>query len=363
MRRLLLPIIVGLAAVVLYLLGYHGWAILCGLSAVYLNIQQQIAAIVGAIGRLGTLPQEHLANCVLQYTFGLEAVFQHAAVDTVFHKLQANGKAPADSLDGWRALLLKSYARKYAPATNACEVTFNIKNNILFRNGEVDFGDHIYHDLQIPYRWTAAGQPEERPGIMTPEIEVQLTVRMLVVNGTLLLQVGHFDKPYSPRVLHGGALAVYETYATITSFPLLYFADDHAIPVRYMNLIGQATASAKERHAHRGDRTWKGDSLFDWRALQQDMTAYRILCDSDNDDYDYDAVSKIAKSFTEKREPLLSAGEYKTYARHDEDDWRYPDMGKTFWNNYGTVFFRNINANLNSPKTAHWFTDYYEEQP
>jgi hypothetical protein len=363
MGRLPFLIVLALGAVVFYVLGYVGGAILCAIAGVYFAIQKQMAAILGVVGKLMNVPQEHLANCVLQYTFGLEAVLQHPAVDATFHKLQANRKAPAASLEDWRAVLMESYARKYAPATKTCEVTFNIKNNILFRNREVDFGDRIYHDLEIPYRWTEAGQPEERQGFMIPEIEVQLTVRMLVVNGMLLLQVGHFDKAYSPRILHDGSLAVYETHATLASFPLLYFAGDHGIPVRYLNLVSEATASEKERHAHRGDKGWKGDSLADWRELQQDIAAYRLLCDSEYDNYDNGAIDKLAKSFREKRERLLSAEAFKTYAKRDEDAWRYPDMGQTYWNDYATVFFRNMNANLGSPKTAHWFTDYYEEQP
>jgi hypothetical protein len=44
-------------------------------------------------------------------------------------------------------------------ATKACEIRFNIKNNLLFVNGEVDFGDHIYHELEVPYRWKDEEQP------------------------------------------------------------------------------------------------------------------------------------------------------------------------------------------------------------
>jgi hypothetical protein len=42
---------------------------------------------------------------------------------------------------------------------------------------------------------------------------------------------------------------------------------------------------------------------------------------------------------------------------------RDPDTGHSYWNVYGQVFFRNMNANRDSHKAEHWFTDYYEEQP
>lgn len=351
-----------IVGVILYAFDRSLW-ILCAVLLGWSFLQQQIAALAGVVGKLINVPHEHDANCVLQYTYSLEDVVKHPSVNALFHKLQANSKAPTQTLDEWRTLLIGSYARRYAPATNSREITFNIKNNLLFKNQEVDFGDHVFDSVEIPYRWTEDGQPEERRGFLTPEVEVQLTVRVLLVNGMLLLQVGHFDKAYSPRILNNGSLGVYETYATITSFPLLYFADDHGIPVRYLNLVPQATAAEKERHAHRGDKNWKGLPGGDWRTLQYDIAAYRVLCDTDNDNYDYNAVTKLAKSFHDKREPLLAAEDYKTYPRADEETWRYPDMGHTYWNEYGQVFFRNMNANRDSPRAAHWFTDYYEEQP
>jgi hypothetical protein len=116
----------------------------------------------------------------------------------LFARLVKNGRAPAPTLMDWRALLAESYARKYKRIDAVCELQFNIKNNVLFVNGEVDFSDRVYHELEIPYRWTDAGEPGES-SFLTPEIEAQLDVRMLVVNGLLLLQVGRFDKEYSPK--------------------------------------------------------------------------------------------------------------------------------------------------------------------
>lgn len=184
---------------------------------------------------------------------------------------------------------------------------------------------------------------------------------MLLVNGMLLLQVGRFSKEYSPTILHGGSLAVYENFATITSFPLIYFSDDHGIPVRYLNLVAAAAPGQKARRSERGTNK-KTDSYKDWRILHEDVAAYRVLCDSGNENYNYSVLDKLQKSFQAKREPLLTAGGYKTLDNHD-DEWRYPDMGHSYWNDYGRVFFRNMNANRDSPKAEHWFTDYFEEQP
>ena len=71
--------------------------------------------------------------------------------------------------------------------------------------------------------------------LLQPYCEVAIAVRMLVVNGMLHFQVGRFDKGYSSRVLRPGSLAVYETFTTIASFPLMYFSYQHGIPVRTYN--------------------------------------------------------------------------------------------------------------------------------
>jgi hypothetical protein len=37
-------------------------------------------------------------------------------------------------------------------------------------NGEPDFGDPMHHELEIPYRWTDAGGPEQA-WFLTADIE------------------------------------------------------------------------------------------------------------------------------------------------------------------------------------------------
>jgi hypothetical protein len=361
MGRIAYRLVLGALGAYLYSHGNGLW-IGCALLLAWSFLQQQIAAIVGVLGKLASIPQEHDANSVLIYTFSIEKVLEHPSVDALFSMLQRNEKVPASTLEEWRALLLESYTRKYAPATKACEVRFNVKNNLLFRDGDVDFGDHIYHELEIPYRWTD-GKPVEK-AFLQPSCESELSIRMLVVNGILHLQVGRFDKEYSPRVLHSGSLAVYETFATVTSFPLMYFSYQHGIPVRYLNLVAAATPSYKASHDDRTDqkRKWK-DRYTDWRVLNREIAAYRILCDEDNPNYSHKQIDKLSTAFREKRDKLLAADGYATYKHDDAENWRYPDTGHSYWNVYGQVFFRNMNANRDSHKAEHWFTDYYEEQP
>jgi hypothetical protein len=53
---------------------------------------------------------------------------------------------------------------------------------------------------------------------------------------------------------------------------------------------------------------------------------------------------------------------YQTHEK-DDDDWRHPDMGHEYWNQYGKVFFQNLNENRDSSVAARWFSDYNEEEP
>ena len=149
---------------------------------------------------------------------------------------------------------------------------------------------------------------------------------MLVVNGMLHLQVGRFDKGYSPRILRPGSRAVYETFTTVTSFPLMYFSYQHGIPVRYLNLVAAATPSYKESHDDRGDekKRWK-NRYSDWQSLNREIAAYRLLCDEDNPNYNHKQIETLAKAFEEKRQKLLAAEGYKSFDLDDDESWRYPD--------------------------------------
>ncbi len=100
---------VGLLLVGLYLYskGNSLWVFLALLLG-WSFLQQQIAAIVGMLGKIANVAHEHDSNSVLIYTFFLEAIFRHPTIDGVFYRLQKNGAAPTASLDEWRQLLLGS---------------------------------------------------------------------------------------------------------------------------------------------------------------------------------------------------------------------------------------------------------------
>jgi hypothetical protein len=357
---------VALVALAIYLYQRVGafWAVLCALALVWLSLRWwDLTRTASALGRLATMSHESEANCVLTYTFSLDRVFKSPAVDELFAKLQKNGKAPVATLNDWRKLLADSYSRKYkcdnsfglSSSGPCCELRFNIKNNVLFLNGEINFADHVYRELEVPYRWTEAGKPEEGSFLLRPQIEAQLIIRVLLVNGMLLLQVGRFDKDYSPKIYDHAA----QTFVTLSSFPLIYFGSQHGIPVRYLNLVVGATQSYKLHVTDRGGKR-KSAMSADWRSLRKEIGAYQILCDRESEDQNYSRAVKIQRSFEKKREPLLKAGGYQTMDRHEPG---LPDYGHTYRNDYGEVFFRNVNDIGDTFFLERNFTDYDEPRP
>lgn len=262
--------------------------------------------------------------------------------------------------------IVENYKRKYKRETPFEEVRFNIKNALLFKNGEIDFNDSVYHQIDIPYEWVDGERPVR--GILTPRIECDMSLRVLLVNGMLKLQLGQFDKSYSPTILREGSLAVYDTWTTIATFPFLYFSHRHGLPVRYLNLSSHATSSYKATLAERGrpkkqKRFWqRSPAMFeDWSRLHQELAAYRILCDQDSTDYKWSTLEKLTKAFEEKRDAMLTSEGFDI-PKKDADDWEYPDTGETCSNNYLWVSFQNFNL-LRDTAERYWLVDFYEELP
>jgi len=143
----------------------------------------------------------------------------------------------------------------------------------------------------------------------------------------------------------------------------MYFSYRHGIPVRYLNLVAEATPSYAA--AERGRGSTKGsDKYRDWKTLHQDIAVYRRLCGWDNSGNigDIDTWNTLRKAFEEKYKRLLADDGYKSAM--DDADWgEYPDFGYTYWNKYGRVFFRNMNANRGDHHETEWLAGYNEERP
>jgi hypothetical protein len=182
---------------------------------------------------------------------------------------------------------------------------------------------------------------------------------MIVVNGLLHIQVGRFTKAYTPRFLHDGFLAVYETYSTITTFPLMHCTYRHGIPIRYLNFTAMATKSYMAWHAvDRNDKkardyAWK-HQWDDWKDLQRTIAVYRALCmGADSMGFSYSRWEKLSKSLKVEFNALLERNEFKPHDEH------WSDMYGHYWNPYCSVFFTNM-ARQDKDRWR-WSVDYYEE--
>jgi len=335
---------------------------------VYRVFQNRLTRIVSVVSRLDSVPSETACNTALTCRFAVEHVLSHPSLDALFQRLRTGGKIQPTDVSEWRRTLVANYERKYKRNQPFEEVRFHVKNNLVFMNGEPHFGDTLYHAIEIPYSLGEDGKEGEK-SFLTPNIEVKLEIRLLVVNGMLVLQLGEFDRQSSPKILKDGSLAVYQTYVTLTTFPLMYFGYQLGLPIRYLNLSSHATESYKNHWHEWQTKTkrpfWKRKpGMFDdWRRLHQDLAAYRILSEHyQSSDYSWSKWKKFSDAFESRRDALLKAEKFTTFHTKTDDDWRYPDMGQEYSNDYLYVFFQNLNLRREFA-AEHWFTDYYEEMP
>src|SRR5947208_1021165 len=173
--------------------------------------QHRVSRVASVASRLNDVPTELGCNTALAFRFSIDHALSHATVHALFKELQTRGTIGAMAFDDWKLLLLKNYQRKYKRELPVENVRFNVKNNLLFRDGSPDFDDTIYHAIEIPYTLAEDGT-EPECDFLRPVIETKLEIRVLIVNGMLSLQLGSFDKASSPDVLRNGSLAVYQRY-------------------------------------------------------------------------------------------------------------------------------------------------------
>lgn len=313
--------------------------------------------LVKGFGEITTHSQlEKKCNVVLEIKINIEEVLKHKAVSELFERLKKQKNIEKKSKDEWIKDLLHSYKKKFDKKETLEEVKFNIKNNVLWKNGEIDFNDSVYHEVFIPYNLDEFEKKE-----LSPYIYTGLTIRVFIVNGIIKLQIGDFAKEVSPEVIKKG-LDVYKTHETIASFPLMYFHWQHKIPENYLNLSMYATDSYY-KHL-KGD---KEDFTKDWKEINKEIRDYNYVC-SIADEYveDRGRWEKIVKEFDEKKDKMLKENDFKDpFARDENDDYYYDDWRDNnvyFINKLMTIFVANYNENKEK-REKFVYTDYYEERP
>lgn len=356
-----------LAALVLYLVDQPFIAAGVILVWTYRVLARRISRVVTLIPGIADLQAESQCNSVVRFDFSVEKALTHPHLERLFIHLRAttqdrlfpSPELGVSSVDEWRGVLLDNYRKKFNRDGPVETVTFNLRSNVLFTNEKPNFGDALYHSIEIPF---VRLDNEANSSFHTRRHNLEL--RVFVVNGLVKLQIGKFPKEASPKVHREGSLAVYQTYVTLTTFPLMYFHNRHGLPVRYLGLSASATESYVASLSERRGRTRTTNRLSDWATLHRDLVAYRVLVGHDFDDTDsswndWQAASTLLEK---KREALLEAEGFKSLNSESDYAWRFPDFGESYATDLLTVSFQNFNLQ-HDYGARHWLVDYYEETP
>jgi hypothetical protein len=302
---------------------------------------------------------ERKCNISIDLILKLEEILKHASVEQLFLKLQNRNKTNYKDKGEWINNLLANYNRKYNGTEDSeafISLTFHIKNNLLFKNGKIEFKDVIYHELYIPYDYIDAD--DEMDTSIFHGIEKGLNIRVLLVNGIIKLQIGGFSKEYSPMILRDGSSATFINYETISSFPLMYFSYEYKLPLNYLNLTLYAIDSYKESFST-SDQINK---LFnkDWMELNEDVRDYIYVCNNYHKYFeDFGKSQKILQRFREKRESWLLKEDFKDPLPDD-----YLSNGNydiLYINKFLRIDIKDYNY-FKELGEKYTFTDYHEDR-
>ncbi|HVB20039.1 MAG TPA: hypothetical protein VNF51_02005 [Candidatus Paceibacterota bacterium] len=324
---------------------------------------------------IGHSEVERQSNISIELKMNVAAILNHDSVSSLFDKLKS-GKKPiwrknaefkfADK-KAWVEQIVENYKKKYKNDNDYTDeksgvryvwesVKYNIKNNILWENGQVDFSDSITHEIFIPYEYA-----EDKEDGFFQDISEGIRIRFLVVNGMIKVQIGNFSKETSPQIYRDG-LAVYKTWETITTFSLMYVFQ--GLPTNYLNLSMYATDSYKKLLSNDPSK----DFTKDWKELNAEIANYNYLKTQFAIDSSVSGkFLEIYKKFNGKS--LKYLGEEKfidPYKRKDDDTYYEPGWMKDnsihYLNNYLSVSIADY-KDQKEKNEKYYYTDYHEETP
>src|SRR5690606_27616822 len=148
---------------------------------------------------------ERRANIQIDIKINLENVVTHPALNALFTKLPKN-KTGSDNFKEWGEKLISNFKKKAKSEVAWYFISINIKNGILYQNGKVELMDTIHDQIRLSY------EISEVDSLNSSDIEKAITLRIVVVNGSLNLEIGCFSKEFSPEIYKDGFLAKYQHY-------------------------------------------------------------------------------------------------------------------------------------------------------
>lgn len=314
------------------------------------------------------LIEDMYSNVSLTFEIDISKVLQHPDTLKVVEKLRSQ-KIFSSNVDQetWINQMLQSYKTTVGKDSGWEQVSFDIQKGILWKNEKVTSQEAIHHEIDIPCPESLIDLEYKEKntwkfGSRNIRIFNNFSIRLLLVNGILKLQIGRLDQITSFDVIKGGDLGEYEQWHTITSFPLIY-CYRHGIPLKYLFLNYRAIPECIKH-----DEAW----VDIWNKLNEEASSYRFLLQNKERDFSLSEKDntkilrkweRIAKDFKQKLEAWsqregfedLNASQYKDYLFG-----KYARMETAYRNQYMVIRAFDLSA-LHKENRREFFTDYYEE--
>lgn len=224
------------------------------------------------------------------------------------------------------------------------KIQINIKNWNIYKDWALVFEDNIYHAIFIPYDLSRFKEEDfsRRSGI---------TIRLVLVNGSLNLQLGEFNSETFNIVnttnIGSQDYKTYKSFYNLVSIPLLYLSPLLGISKKHLNIVAEWIEEYFLSDAPLKEKIW----VEKWQELHRDLYNYMYLISTKHDAHADDRSIKTMTSFQEKSRSILlkqgielDTGDDDYYNRinywyiqdiHSQYmDLRIIDLNSWFHNNY-----------------------------
>ena len=292
-------------------------------------------------------------NVSIDLSLNIENILKHKKTRKALERLKGKDLVEYKDQDEFIAKLCENFKAKYKKEHSWDKTLFNIKNNLLWKDKEIDFRDTVYHEILVAFdsKNKDDGFSLSQPGI---------SIRALIINGVIKVQIGRFRKETTPHILRDGGLAAYVEWETITTFPLMYTSFN--IPERFLMLSYQATDSYRDRFIKDGEAK---DMFKDWNEITTDVRDYNKIFSLNDDDEVSTEVSQVMSRLIKKGQEILEKENFVDPYKRD-DTWYTPPWmeikGVNYNNDYMNVSVTDLNEYRNDFKD-YYATDWYEETP
>jgi len=285
-------------------------------------------------------------NFQMQITLNLNNILEHEVFEQIFLKLKEEGLVGEKAhVNTWRDNLLKSYKKKYPNESELERVKFNIKSGLLWKNDEVQFVDDIFHEVFIPYSKEIISKLDKVHSLIeTQDLYRGITVRTVVLNGQIYLQIGEFPKKFSSNESGGQ----YKHFISVLAFPLMYFGQYVDIPTKYLNV----SLNGLLEHVRLSKDRWKALSQ-----IHNDVAQYSYLCNYADEQNGFSRIrkwDKIMQAFESKRERILNKNNFKDLGSFNYD--------QTIWygNSLVSIYIPDLRG-MREKRIAHFLPEYCKE--